>query len=248
MSKPITADYWSTFRAISNSRAEIAVLVWSIVATFRNDPAELYVSDMSDDEVAEWCEAYVREHAEEAEQVTIAYGRHKPSGEVIMEVLAELGLSDDYMRIKRNEQHMAFETSDGPAFTWRPTGDGIFQVDDGDTHLGTVQKFSAGVWWAYPANSAGQTQFTRKTRHEAAQALREHHTANTSVIPPQAPPACPQGHGEMVLRPSAAQTPEQRWAGTWYDCPPGPPGQHCRSSVLVPSPAVAELHESGAGE
>lgn len=71
-------------------------------------------------------------------------------------------------------------TSDGPAFTWRPTGDGIFQVDDGDTHLGTVQKFSAGVWWAYPANSAGQTQFTASSREKAAEALLEHHKTATA--------------------------------------------------------------------
>jgi hypothetical protein len=66
-------------------------------------------------------------------------------------------------------------------FDFRPTGDGIFQVDQGDTHLGTVQKFSAGEWWAYPANSAGQTSFTLTTREKAAEALRDHHAANTSA-------------------------------------------------------------------
>lgn len=48
-------------------------------------------------------------------------------------------------------------------------------------------------------------------------------------------PQCPQGHGQMVLRdPPGGHTPEQRWCGTWYDCPPGQ--FHCRSSVLLPSP------------
>lgn len=178
MSTPITPDYWRAFRVMTHNRAEVALLIWSVVANFCNDPAELALSHMSDDQVAESCEAYIRDHAEEAEQTTIAYGRQRPSGEVIMEVLAELELADDYLRIKRGEQHMAFETV--VEFQYRQTGDGIFQVDQGDTHLGTVQKFSAGTWWAYPADSAGQTQFTASTRQKAAEALREHRSATTA--------------------------------------------------------------------
>lgn len=182
MSTPITPDFWSTFRVISHGRTEIAFLIWSVVANFCNDAAELALLDMSDEQVAEWCEQYIRDHAEQAEQTTIAYGRQRPSGEVIMEVLTELELADDYMRIKRSEQHMAFETPGGE-FQYRQTGDEIYQVDEGDTHLGTVQKFSGTVWWAYPANSAGQTQFTRSSRYDAAQALHEHHAATSGARP-----------------------------------------------------------------
>lgn len=100
---------WREFRTISTSRADIAVLVWAIVATFCGDPVELTVSGMQSGELVESCEGYIRDHAEEAEQTTIEYGRHRPSGEVIMDVLVELDLADDYLRIKRSEQHMAFE-------------------------------------------------------------------------------------------------------------------------------------------
>jgi hypothetical protein len=41
-------------------------------------------------------------------------------------------------------------------------------------------------------------------------------------------PACIT-HGVMELRPTNGQTHEQRFCGTWYDCP------KCSSSVLLPS-------------
>lgn len=45
---------------------------------------------------------------------------------------------------------------------------------------------------------------------------------------------CPSNaaHGEMELRPESKMTQEQRWCGTWYDCP------RCHSSLLVPAPAL----------
>ena len=39
-------------------------------------------------------------------------------------------------------------------------------------------------------------------------------------------------HGEMDPRPMGRQTNEQRWCGTWFDCPA------CHSSILVPSTAL----------
>jgi len=48
-------------------------------------------------------------------------------------------------------------------------------------------------------------------------------------------PECPKGHGPMALRPLANQTLEQRWSGVWYGCAPGPLGQTCMSSCLLPS-------------
>jgi hypothetical protein len=46
---------------------------------------------------------------------------------------------------------------------------------------------------------------------------------------------CPR-HGALVQRPDAQQTPEQRWCGTWYDCPGYQYGGHrCGRTVLVPS-------------
>lgn len=66
-------------------------------------------------------------------------------------------------------------------FSYRQTGGGIFQVDAGELHLGTVQQFSKGVWWAYPAGSAGQVSLTLPSREQAAEALLQHHAATASV-------------------------------------------------------------------
>lgn len=53
-------------------------------------------------------------------------------------------------------------------------------------------------------------------------------------------PRCKQ-HGEMVLRPLAIQTPEQRFCGVWYDCP------RCYSTHLYASPELeAQLAEQRA--
>ena len=52
-------------------------------------------------------EIYIRKQAEQAEQQTIVWNRR--DGAVIWAVLVDLVLDDDYWRIKRNEQHMAFE-------------------------------------------------------------------------------------------------------------------------------------------
>jgi len=54
------------------------------------------------------------------------------------------------------------------------------------------------------------------------------------------PPHCTHGHGEMILR--ERTTPEQEWCGTWYDCPPGPPGETCGSSALLPSKALLDSY------
>lgn len=56
-------------------------------------------------------------------------------------------------------------------------------------------------------------------------------------------PECPRGHGPMVLRAESVQTAEQRWCGTWYDCPPGAPGYHCTSSHLIPSDELRALSQ-----
>lgn len=64
------------------------------------------------------------------------------------------------------------------AFAFRATGPDIFQVDAGTDHLGTVQKFNSHEWWAYPALSNGSgTSYIRRTREDAAEALRAHHQA-----------------------------------------------------------------------
>lgn len=44
--------------------------------------------------------------------------------------------------------------------------------------------------------------------------------------------SCPHGHGPMQKRPLERQTYEQRFCGTWYDCP------QCYASVLEPSPEL----------
>lgn len=54
-------------------------------------------------------------------------------------------------------------------------------------------------------------------------------------------PECPNGHGQMVRR----QTPTALAAsqGTWWDCPPGGPGNHCASSALDPSAETGPTEE-----
>lgn len=60
-------------------------------------------------------------------------------------------------------------------------------------------------------------------------------------------PECPQGHGPMVLRePPRGHTKEQQWCGVWFDCAPSVPGMTCASSVLIPSPELAEMAEGRA--
>lgn len=52
-------------------------------------------------------------------------------------------------------------------------------------------------------------------------------------------PKCPNPeHGEMMLRPAKHQTQEQRYCGTWYDCPE--PG--CSCSVLIPSKEIRDMY------
>lgn len=100
---------WREYRGLAVTRSDIAVLVWAVVAEFCHDNVSLTVSTMQGAQLWQPCESYIRDHAEEAEKQTIEYGRMRTVGTVIMEVLTDLELADDYLRIKRNEQHMAFE-------------------------------------------------------------------------------------------------------------------------------------------
>jgi hypothetical protein len=50
---------------------------------------------------------------------------------------------------------------------------------------------------------------------------------------------CPNDKVPLVKRPIERQTYEQRWCGTWYDCP----AQGCGRSVLYPSAALLEQLE-----
>lgn len=45
-------------------------------------------------------------------------------------------------------------------------------------------------------------------------------------------------HGQMTLRDVKQQTPEQKWCGTWYDCP------ICSSSALYPGPELSQEYYS----
>jgi hypothetical protein len=51
---------------------------------------------------------------------------------------------------------------------------------------------------------------------------------------------CPAGHGPMVVRAVGRQSPEQLWAGTWWDCAyeHGGPYGRCGSATLDPSPEL----------
>jgi hypothetical protein len=49
-----------------------------------------------------------------------------------------------------------------------------------------------------------------------------------------------------MVRRELAAAPEQAWCGTWWDCPGGPGGVRCWSSVLVPSAElIAHLRAQG---
>lgn len=53
-------------------------------------------------------------------------------------------------------------------------------------------------------------------------------------------PVCPhKEHGQMELRDTKHQTPEQKYCGGWYDCLyPG-----CSCSTLMPSPELREIYQ-----
>lgn len=54
-------------------------------------------------------------------------------------------------------------------------------------------------------------------------------------------PRCKKvGHGQMVLRPIEKQTYEQKFCGTWYDCP----HHDCYNSVLFESQECANFLKS----
>jgi hypothetical protein len=67
-------------------------------------------------------------------------------------------------------------------FSYRQTGNGVYLVDAGDLHLGTVQKFSAAQWWAYPASSGGTVSMTLPSREQAAEALLQYMTDETNRL------------------------------------------------------------------
>ena len=48
-------------------------------------------------------------------------------------------------------------------------------------------------------------------------------------------PACPNGHGQMVLTDRRGMASHMAWQGAWYECAPGPLGGTCRSATLIPS-------------
>lgn len=58
-------------------------------------------------------------------------------------------------------------------------------------------------------------------------------TTQPGLLPARRP-RCRQ-HGYMELRPAAAQTREQAFCGTWYDCAGFSGPRRCQSSVLIPS-------------
>lgn len=88
-------------------RVVIALLVWRIVAEFTRDPAPLQVPP--DQTITATAERYVMDHADAAEQEDIEYDGET---EVITYVMNRTSLLDDYLRIKHNVQHMAFETTE----------------------------------------------------------------------------------------------------------------------------------------
>jgi hypothetical protein len=103
----VPVQSWTDHAHSATTRGEIAVLIWRVVAEFIGDTTPLDISGL-----APWsaAEDYIRAHAEEAESETIMYHHGLP--EVISGVLIPLGVYDDYWRIKRDEQHMAFAGED----------------------------------------------------------------------------------------------------------------------------------------
>src|SRR4051794_6831256 len=82
------------------SRLDIARRVACVVAWFIRDWDMRELCIIGKD--AEALEQYVRDHADEAE------GERTSTGRVLAEVLIHEYLFDDYTRIKKREQHMAF--------------------------------------------------------------------------------------------------------------------------------------------
>lgn len=54
------------------------------------------------------------------------------------------------------------------------------------------------------------------------------------------PYKCPTHKAKLVRRPEGGQTYEQKWCGTWYDCP------RCHYSVLERSVALQALYDDAA--
>jgi hypothetical protein len=92
---------WPDYRHLADNRVETAILIWRIVAEFIGDRAPLPI-DIDAGEPWAVAEDYIRQHAEEAEEQTW-------ESRVIMQVLMDLSLADDYGRIKSGHQHMAFD-------------------------------------------------------------------------------------------------------------------------------------------
>ena len=98
-------------RPYVTERVEIAVLVWRVCAEFLGDVEPII--EKPGQSMTETAEEYVRERAAEIESRTLSWispftGRRDYQA-VVMQVLDEFALADDYLRIKANAQHMAFE-------------------------------------------------------------------------------------------------------------------------------------------
>lgn len=57
-------------------------------------------------------------------------------------------------------------------------------------------------------------------------------------------PKCPTCGVYMELRPLYGQTPEQKYCGTWYNCP----SPRCSCSVLLPSVELAQEYRKAGNQ
>jgi hypothetical protein len=92
-------------------RVVIAVLLWRVTAEFAHDHAPLMVANGAS--ISETAEEYVRGHWEDAETNQAAR-----TGQLISRFLDELGLLEDYIRVKQGRQQLAFAHAEAPV----PTG------------------------------------------------------------------------------------------------------------------------------
>lgn len=82
-------------------RVTIAVVLWRVTAQFANDAAALKITPGAS--ISETAEQYVRDHWAEAETNQSA----RP-GLLISRFLDDVGLLEDYTRVKQQRQHLAF--------------------------------------------------------------------------------------------------------------------------------------------
>ncbi|MFD7161360.1 hypothetical protein ACFV9C_42710 [Kribbella sp. NPDC059898] len=103
-------DYLSGWD-VDTPRVVISILLWRITAEYVQDSEPLTIQPAHS--IAETAEQYIRDHWQDAEAEQPA----RP-GPLISRYLDDIGLLEDYIRVKQNRQHMAFVPGPGLNLAW----------------------------------------------------------------------------------------------------------------------------------